>query len=441
MSMSRLRPHSLPFTLLLGALVTMASFATDMGLPVLTATAASLGVSPGTAALTLSVFMAGFALGPLMFGPLSDHHGRRPLLLIGCAMFALFGALGAFAQSIGTLLLWRFLMGTGAGACQVIVVAMVRDLFTGSEARVKQSYVNLAAGIAPIIAPSVGVGIAALGGWRAIYAALALGGIVLLGVVAFRLGESAPRRSGGALTVRHALGNYSSVLAHRVTVGYVLVIALNFGCLFAYVSGSSLVLIGLLGVSPRAYGLLFASTACGLVLGAFTSARLNHRGVSHARLIGWGLAAIVVTALLLVALTIAGRLTVSLLVPLAVAGFVGQGLVRPNATQGALEPMSAIAGVASAVMSGVQMITGAVASALVAATFDGRSALAMTGTMAVTALSASLVYVALVRPAERRLARLRAGAGSRTAQPELNGAAGQAGTARSSGVGSLRIPV
>lgn len=123
--MPRLRPHSAAFTLLLGALVTLASFATDMGLPVLAATAASLGVSAGDAALTLSVFLAGFALGPLLFGPLSDHYGRRPVLLAGCAAFSLFGALGAFSESLRALLLWRFLMGMGAGTSQVLVVAMV----------------------------------------------------------------------------------------------------------------------------------------------------------------------------------------------------------------------------------------------------------------------------------------------------------------------------
>jgi DHA1 family bicyclomycin/chloramphenicol resistance-like MFS transporter len=405
--MPRLRPHSVSFTLLLGALVTLASFATDMGLPVLTATATSLGVSPGTAALTLSVFMAGFALGPLLFGPLSDHFGRRPVLLIGCAMFALFGGLGAFSQSLGALLAWRFLMGTGAGACQVLVVAMVRDLFTGAEARVKQSYVNMAAGMAPVIAPTIGVAIAALGGWRAIYAALAIGGCVLFALAAMQLGESAPRRAGSTLSVRHALGSYGRVLRHPVSLGYVLVIALDFGCLFAYVSGSSLVLIGVLGVSQHVYGFLFAATAGGLMLGAFTSARLAHRGVSHARLIAWGLGAIVVTALALLVLTLGGWMRPSFLVPLAVVGFVGQGVVRPNATQGALEPMASIAGVASAVMSGLQMLTGAIASAVVAALFDGRSAIAMTGTMSVCAVGAAFLYVFVVRPAEHRLASTR----------------------------------
>jgi MFS transporter, DHA1 family, multidrug resistance protein len=375
-----------------------------MGLPVLAQTAHSLGVPAGRAALTLSVFLAGFAVGPLVFGPLSDHFGRRPVLLTGIGMFVLFGALGAFSRSLQALLLWRFLMGTGAGGCQVLVLAVVRDLFSGAEARIKQSYVNLAGGVAPIIAPTIGIAIAALGGWRAIYGALAIGGTLLFTIASLGLGESAPRGEPGALTVRGTLESYLRVVRHPVSMGNVAVIALNFACLFAYVSASSLVLIGLLGVSQRTYGLMFAATSGGLMVGAFTNARLSARGVAHSRLIAWGLGAIVGTALILVVLTLIGALRTWLLVGLVIIGFIGHGIVRPNAAQGALEPMASIAGVASAVLSGTQMLTGALASAVVAALFDGRSAIAMTGMMAVCSTASALVYFGIVRPAERRLA-------------------------------------
>ena len=294
--MHRLRPHSRGFTLLLGALTTLASFATDMGLPVLAGMADSLGVPAGRAALSLSVFMAGFALGPLVFGPVSDHVGRRRVLLTGVAMFTVFGGFAAFTRS---------------------------------------------------------------------------------------------------------LGGYARVLRHRVSIGYILVVALNFGCLFAYVSGSSLVLIGVLGVSQRMYGLLFAATAFGLMIGALTNARLSKAGISHARLMWWGQALIVGTALALLAFTVAAAITVWLLVPLAVIGFIGQGIVRPNAVQGALEPLPEIAGVASAVLSALQMIVGAASSAIVAEWFDGHSAFAVTAMMAITASLSAIAYATLVRPAER----------------------------------------
>jgi DHA1 family bicyclomycin/chloramphenicol resistance-like MFS transporter len=285
----------------------------------------------------------------------------------------------------------------------VLVLAIVRDHFTGPAARVKQSYVNLAGGIAPIVAPTLGVAIsAAFGGWRAIYAALAVGGAALLGFAALRLGESLRERRAATLTVRSTLRSYARVLANPMSLGYSLVIALNFGCLFAYVSGSSLVLIGVLGVSGATYGYLFACTALGLMAGALLSARLTNRGVSQTHLMVGGIAAIVGTALALAALSRAGWLGVWTLVPLAGLGFVGQGVVRPNAAQGALEPMPDIAGIASAVMSGLQMITGALASAAVAALFDGHTARGMTGTMAVCAVAAAVVYAGVVRTAERR---------------------------------------
>lgn len=395
-----LRPHSLAFTLLLGALVTLASFATDMGLPVLAATARSLGVSPARAALSLSVFIAGFAVGPLVFGPLSDRYGRRPILLGGCAAFALFGSLGAFAQSIQALLLWRTLMGIGAGTVQVLVLASVRDLFTGREARTKQAYVNMAGGIAPIIAPTLGIFVAGFGGWRAIYGVLAGGGIVLFMVATMRFGETAPR-TRHALSLRRTLGNYARVVRHPISFGNALVVALSFGSLFAFVSGSSLVLIGILGASQRVYGLLFAVTSLGLVTGAFTSARLTRRGVSHARLIGIGVVTTAILTVILLVLATTTLLRIGTFIPLVVLANVATGLTRPNAAQGALEPMPEIVGVASALLSGLQMLVGAVASALAASLYDGRTATAMTGTMAVCSVSAALVYLLVVRRAER----------------------------------------
>lgn len=398
--MTSLRPHSVSFTLLLGSLVTLASFATDMGLPVLAATAESLGVSPSRAALSLSVFIAGFAVGPLVFGPLSDRLGRRPILLGGCAAFALFGSLGAFAQSIQALLIWRTLMGIGAGTVQVLVLATVRDLFSGREARTKQAYVNMAGGIAPVIAPTLGIFVAGFGGWRAIYAVLAAGGVILLVVATIRLEETAPL-SGQAFTLRRTLANYARVVRHPISFGNALVVALSFGSLFAFVSGSSLVLIGVLGASQRVYGLLFAVTSLGLMTGAFTSARLTRRGVSHARLISTGVVTTASITLVLLLLAATSWLRISTFIPLVVIANIATGMTRPNAAQGALEPMPEIVGVASALLSGLQMLIGATSSALAASLFDGHTAIAMTGTMAVCSVSAALVYLLVVRRAER----------------------------------------
>lgn len=391
-----------PRTLLLGALVTLASFATDMGLPVLAATAASLNVEPATAALTMSVFMAGFALGPLIMAPISDRLGRRRFLLGGCATFAVFGVLGAFASSLSALLLWRFIMGAGAGTVQVLVVASIRDYFSGREARIRQSYVSLVGGVAPIIAPTVGVWIAQLGGWRAIYGALAGGGFVLFLLVLSQMRESVVRRNESLLTARAVVQNYWRVIQHPVSFGYAVVVSLCFGCLFAYVSGSSLVLIGVMGISEKLYGVLFAATSFGLLTGSLLNAQLNRNGISHHTLIAVGLGVIVVATLILLALSFTGVLTASFLIALIVISHVGHAIVRANGVQGALEPVPDIAGVASAVTTGLQMVIGASTSAIAAMLFDGKTANAMTGTMTVCAVGAMLTYVLVVRPADQK---------------------------------------
>lgn len=370
----------------------------------LAATAASLHVAPATAALTMSVFMAGFAVGPLVMAPISDRYGRRKFLLAGCGTFAFFGALGAIASSLGALLAWRFIMGAGAGTVQVLVVATIRDYFSGREARIRQSYVSLVGGVAPIIAPTVGVWIAELGGWRAIYGALAGGGVVLFALVLRNLREAQRTQAPSLLTAGSVLRNYARVFRNPISCGYAIVVALCFGCLFAYVSGSSLVLIGIMGISPKLYGALFAATSLGLLFGSLLNARLNRQGVSHYTLIAVGLWVILVSTLVLLALSLTGHLTAAPLIALIVISHVGHAVVRANAVQGALEPLPEIAGVASAVITGLQMVVGATTSAIAAALFDGRTATAMTGTMTVCAVGAMLAYLLVVRPAERRRA-------------------------------------
>ena len=388
-----------------------------MSLPVLGDTARSFGVTAGQAALTLSTFMIGFASAPLLSGPLSDHVGRRPVLIGGTALYAVCGAFAAGAGSLGALLMWRLLMGAGAGTGFVIVVAMVRDLFSGAEARVRQSYVNLAAGVAPVIAPSVGVLVAAVGGWRAIYGVLAAGAATLVTIAWFALDESLTPSHRDVSSYRdHVVrvrAGYARVFRERLSVGSIMMAALNFGALFAYVTGSSLVLIGVLGVSKRTYGLLFACSSLGLMVGALTNARLSRRGVTHQVLVAWGMTAITGTSAAMCALSIGGVTSVLAIVPLAAVGFIGHGIVRPNVVQGALEPVPEVAGVASAMLSAIQMATGAGVSALVSTFFDGRSARSMAVVQLLCALLSVFVLVLVVLPAERQLvARQRAFVGS-----------------------------
>lgn len=123
----RIRPNSLGFTLLLGALAALPPLAIDMGLPALAALGLSLNAPSAATGLTLSLFMAGFAIAQLVFGPFSNRYGRRPILLIGCGIFALANVMCAIAPSIHALIAWRFIAGAGAGAAAVLEMAILNQ--------------------------------------------------------------------------------------------------------------------------------------------------------------------------------------------------------------------------------------------------------------------------------------------------------------------------
>src|SRR5215469_4565492 len=127
-----------------------------MSLPALTATGAALRVAPAQAGLMMSLFMLGFAVAPLFYGPASDRYGRKPVVLFACILFIMAAIGCALAQSLPILLIWRVVQGAGAGASMTLALAIVRDLFEGQAARAKLSYVAITTMIVPTIAPSAG---------------------------------------------------------------------------------------------------------------------------------------------------------------------------------------------------------------------------------------------------------------------------------------------
>jgi DHA1 family bicyclomycin/chloramphenicol resistance-like MFS transporter len=179
------------FTVLLGFFVALPSFGIDMSLPALTAMGAALGVAPAQAGLMMSLFMLGFAVAPLFYGPASDRYGRKPVVVFACMLFIIAGIGCAFARSLPTFLIWRVVQGAGAGASMTIALAIIRDLFEGHAARTRLSYVAIATMVVPMIAPTAGAALQALGGWRLIHIVLAGVGLLLLLVMVIGFTESA----------------------------------------------------------------------------------------------------------------------------------------------------------------------------------------------------------------------------------------------------------
>jgi DHA1 family bicyclomycin/chloramphenicol resistance-like MFS transporter len=390
-------PQAILLLLFLANLAALPPLATDMGLPALHEITAAFHTDAGTVGLTLSLFMAGFAATPIIYGPLSDRYGRRPILLVGLTLFAIGGVAAALAPSIDILLLARFIEGAGAGAGTSMAFAVVRDNFAGEKARTQLSYMQMVMGFAPMIAPTLGAFLL-LAGWRVIYGVLGLGGIALVLYVLFVFKESHTTRSRDGSVFAQVIAGYKILLGSRAGLGFALVYGLSFGVLFSYISGSPLVFMGHYGVSPRIYGGIFALCAAGILCGTFTNAQLARRGISGAGPIAGGLILYILTsAAMLLALALHEATLAILIIPLVISAYAF-GLIGPNASHGALHALPQISGIAGAVLTSLQMTVGFISSAIVAACYDALGTYAMVVPMAGFGIVTTILYVGMVRP-------------------------------------------
>jgi DHA1 family bicyclomycin/chloramphenicol resistance-like MFS transporter len=390
----KLSPTGASFAFLLGVLAALPPLSIDMALPALVPIAAALHATARVAGMTLSVFMAGFAIGPIIYGPAADRLGRRPVLVAGLVLFTI-GGLGATAAgSIGVLLGVRLLQGLGAGVGMTLAFAMIRDVFEGHAAQRRLAVTTIVGNIAPIVAPSLGAGLLGLMGWRSIYGVTALTGVLVIVVVWLGLDETRPPPAavGGSLVSDLARG-YQRVLTHGKAIRHIIVNGLGFGWMFAYVSGSPLVLIGVLHISPVAYAVLFACTGGGIVAGASVNGWLARHRVSSRGVLLLAILLALAATLALAGLSLSGTPSLFVMMPLLVLATACFGLAAPSAAHGALDPIPEFAGIAGGLLTSVQMLTGALTSTLVALVFPLLGPLAMPGTMAACALFALLVYL------------------------------------------------
>jgi DHA1 family bicyclomycin/chloramphenicol resistance-like MFS transporter len=370
---------------LLTALVAFQAISTDLYLPSLPAIVRDLATDVGTVQLTLSLFLLGFGAGQLAWGPLSDRFGRRPVLLVGLGLYTLAGLACALAADVRSLVAFRILQGVAASAGPVLGRAIVRDLWGPADAARVLSYLAGAMAIAPMIGPILGGWLTALFGWRANFVALAAFGGAVLAATALALAETNRLRDPFALRPDRLLAGWCSIVAHRGFRLHVLAAGFVYGGIFCFISGSSYVLIGLLGLSPPAYGAAFAIAVTGYMLGGFTGGRLQGRA-GPAGTMGTGATVAALAALAGFVPALAGTPTVASIVAPAFAFFFGAGMVLPGAMAGAIAPFPERAGSASALLGFGQLLIGAAVGVLLAHLYDG-TARPMTGLLAATAVA------------------------------------------------------
>jgi len=391
------RADSLTVAVLLTALVALGPISTDLYLPSLPAIGTAFAVNAAEVQLTLSVFLAGFAVSQLVYGPLADRFGRRPVILAGLALYLVATALCVVAPDIEVLILARFLQALGACVGPVLGRAVVRDVYGREGAAQILSYMGMAMALAPAFGPIIGGYLEVWFGWQANFLVLLAFALIILTAVMMILPETNRWMDPMATRPGRLTATYLGLLRDRSYLGYVMIVAFAYSGIFSFISGSAFVLIGLVGLSPDQYGFCFAAIVVGYMIGTFFSGRMTKK-LGLERMIQLGALVQCFGGLLGLSLYFAGILSVlSIVGPMAVF-MVGTGLVLPNAQAGAIGPFPKNAGSASALLGFFQMGFAALVGIAVGHG-SGASALPMVAAVALVALGALLSYWLVVRPA------------------------------------------
>lgn len=370
--------------LLVAANTALAPFAIDAYLPAMSVLADHVGASIHHTELSISTFLAGFAIGQLLFGPLSDRLGRKPVLLAGLLAFLLASLAITTVDSLTELLVWRFVQALGGGACVVNSAAIVRDCFSGRQAASVMSTMAMIMMLAPLVAPLVGSGLLYLADWWLIFVFLAVYAAFLMWLMGTRLPETrAPGQP--AASFRQVLRNYASVLGHREAVGYICAVAASFGGLFAFVTASPYVYLEHFGLSPAVYPFVLGINVIVIALSNQLNIQLLHRRSPLQNLL-LGLAVQLTMALCLVLAAVAGVASLPVVVVLVMCYSGMIGLITPNAMSLLLDQFGHMSATATAMMGGIKFGAAALAGVMVGA-FEIESLWPMVLTM----LAASLI--------------------------------------------------
>lgn len=402
MSLIRPRPKadSIPVAVLLTALVAFGPLSTDMYLPSLPSLVTDFRTDVPTVQLTLSAFMVAFALSMLVYGPLSDRFGRRPVLLGAVALFVVASVACVFAPTIEALVVARVFQAMGCCAGPVLGRAVVRDVYGRERSAQVLSYMGTAMALAPAVGPIAGGWLQVVFGWHAVFVVLSLFSLIALIGTYFMLDETNAHRNPYATSPRGILRNYAALLSHRIYVGYLATIAACYCVIFSFISGSSFVLIEVVGLSPDLYGYCFATIVVGYMTGTFISGRFGKAvGGERLILIGGTLGALGGGIMAFFAWT--DQVTVLTIVLPQMLAMVGVGFVFPNSQAGAIGPFPEMAGSASALVGFFQMGVASVVGLAIGHAFDGTARPLATG-VAVSGFLMLAFFLVLVWPVRNR---------------------------------------
>jgi DHA1 family bicyclomycin/chloramphenicol resistance-like MFS transporter len=368
-----LRPGTFGLTLLLSFLTALGPLSMDMYLPSLPDIGRVLQVPTLQVQLTISSYLFGFAVGQILYGPVSDRLGRRPVLLAALVVYVLATVGCAIARSIDALIGLRFLQALGGAGAIVLARAVVRDLYSGPRAGRELSLMGAITGVAPIFAPVIGGGLQTFFGWRATFFLLVIIALVVGATAARLLPETLREPAKTPFSVRAMGMMYRSVVVHRGFLAYLAILTAAFVGPFAWISGAPVVMqTATYGLTPFVFGVSFALGSAGYVIGTFFAARIVMR-LGLDRLIGIGTAAMACGGLAMATVVALALPHVLWFVSAMTLYLAGLGFALPSTMAGALTPFHDRAGTASSVMGFAQQ-TGAAITAAAVGAYLGHSA-------------------------------------------------------------------
>lgn len=358
-----LRPGTFALTLLLSMLTALGPLTVDMYLASLPEIGRLLVAPASQVQLTISFYLIGFALAQLLYGPFSDRHGRKPVLMVALSIYLVATLACALAPTIETLIAARFIQAVGGSGSIVLARAVVRDIYDGVRVGRELSRMAAIMALAPLVAPLIGGVLQTLFGWRSNFVVLLGAGAIAMSMVWFLLPETLRARAPEPVSIPSTLRSYRRFLSNHSFVVHLGIVTCCMGGLFAWISTATFVLQDIFGLSALAFGIAFAVASSGYLIGTAIAARFVMRW-GGGRTMGFGSAGMALGGVAtIVAAAIGWNLAIALVGTVGIY-MIGMGMVLPQAQAGALLPFPDRAGAASSVVGFVAQTSAAIVGAV-----------------------------------------------------------------------------
>ncbi len=342
------------FVALMALMTSFVALSTDMMLPALNIIGSDLGAArENDRQLVLGVLFFGMAFGQLIYGPISDSTGRKPIVLFGVGVFIVGCLISAIAESFGAMLMGRFLQGVGAAAPRNITVAIIRDRYEGNTMAQIMSLIMSVFILVPMVAPALGQGIMWIADWRAIFFVLLLLAMVVQFWFSMRQPETLEVEKRRQFSTRQMWQAFCEVCRNRITIGYTMVTSLVFGAFVGYLISSQQILQEQYQLGEQ-FSFYFALIAASLGLASYANSKLVMRyGMHHLTLLALKFLSAVSIAFFLIAYGFEGHPPFWVLLTYLLIGFFPVGVLFGNLNALAMEPLGHIAGMAAAVIGSI----------------------------------------------------------------------------------------